>query len=200
MSIRAQVRSLVVQNCSLRAVTAAMVAASYPDHVRAIVLEDPPLLDAPPLQTDVTKALIATPDGPVSPSTWQWLFELRALPPEERLIKARALQPTWAEEEIGPWAASKGEVQIAVLDAAHAAIGAFPWRDVFPRIQCPMLLITGDPSLGAIVTPATARQAVALAQQGQLVQILGAGHSIHRDRYDQMLRAVKAFLSSVEYE
>nr|BBH92027.1 alpha/beta hydrolase [Thermogemmatispora argillosa] len=170
---------------SMGAVTAAMVAASYPDLVRAIVLEDPPLLDSP--------------DIPAPPSTWQWLFDLRTLSPEERLIKARALQPTWAEEEIGPWAASKAEVQIAVLDAAHAAIGAFPWRDVFPRIQCPMLLITGDPSLGAIVTAPVARQAVALTRQGQLVEIAGAGHNIHRDRYDQMMRAVKAFLSRVEY-
>ncbi|GER83794.1 hypothetical protein KTAU_24310 [Thermogemmatispora aurantia] len=140
-----------------------MVAASYPDHVRAIVLEDPPLLGASPSQTEVTNALIATPDGPASPSTWQWLFELRALPPEERLIKARVLQPTWAEAEIDPWAASKGEVQIAILDVAHAAIGAFPWREVLPRIQCPMLLITGDPSLARLsadrsLTPLTTGQ------------------------------------------
>ncbi|RAQ94327.1 alpha/beta fold hydrolase [Thermogemmatispora tikiterensis] len=185
---------------SMGAVTAAMVAAEYPDLVRAIVLEDPPLLDAPPLQTDVTKALIATPDGPASPSTWQWLFELRALPPEERLIKARALQPAWAEEEIDPWAASKAEVQIAVLDAAHVAIGAFPWREVFARIQCPMLLITGDPQLGAVLTPETAHQAAALARQCQVVQIAGAGHNIRRDRYEAMLRAATGFLAKVEAE
>ncbi len=121
------------------------------------------ILGASPSQTEVTNALIATPDGPASPSTWQWLFELRALPPEERLIKARVLQPTWAEAEIDPWAASKGEVQIAILDVAHAAIGAFPWREVLPRIQCPMLLITGDPSLARLsadrsLTPLTTGQ------------------------------------------
>ncbi|MBE3567391.1 MAG: hypothetical protein IMW90_16875 [Thermogemmatispora sp.] len=49
------------------------------------------ILGASPSQTDITKALIAIPGGPASPSTWQWLFELRALPPEERLIKARPL-------------------------------------------------------------------------------------------------------------
>src|SRR2546421_12766764 len=47
---------------SMGAITAATLAAAYPDLVRAIVLEDPPMRDEPLSQTTVDKALFQT-DG-----------------------------------------------------------------------------------------------------------------------------------------
>jgi len=180
---------------SMGAITAATVAANAPDVVRAIVLEDPPLLDKPPSQTDINKGLVGTNEEQSAPSGWQWLFELRALPREERIARGHALNPTWAEEEIIPWADSKAEMNIAFLEPAHAAVIAFRWREIMARIQCPILLITGDPQLGAVVTPEAAQQAAQLWKQGEVVHIAGAGHNIRRDRYAEMMGAVKAFLN-----
>ena len=172
---------------SMGAITAAMLAASYPDLVRAVVLEDPPLMDKP---------LFETGGEQQEQYGWQWLFELRALPREERIARGFALNPNWAKEEIIPWADSKAELNIDILEHALAAVSnAAPWREVISRIECPILLITGDPELHAIVTPETAQEAEHLWKNGELVHISGAGHNIHRDRYDETMTAVRAFLS-----
>jgi pimeloyl-ACP methyl ester carboxylesterase len=182
---------------SMGAVTAAAVAANHPDVVRAIVLADPPLLDKPPSQAEINRGLVGTNEEQPAPLGWQWLFELRALPREDRIARGHALNPTWVQEEIIPWADSKVELNSAFLEPAHAAVVAFQWREFISRIQCPILLITGEPHLGAVVTPETAQQAAALWKQGEVVHIAGAGHNIRRDRYAEMMGAAEVFLNKV---
>jgi pimeloyl-ACP methyl ester carboxylesterase len=181
---------------SMGAITAATLAAMYPDLVRAIVLEDPPLRDEPLFQTTPDKALFQTGGEQQEQYGWQWLFELRALPREERIARGFALNPNWAREEIIPWADSKAELNIDILEPALAAVAsAAPWREVISRIECPILLITGDPQLHAIVTPEIAQQASHLWKRGEVLHMSGAGHNIHRDRYDETMASVRAFLS-----
>jgi N-formylmaleamate deformylase len=181
---------------SMGAITAATLATTYPNLVRAIVLEDPPLMDKPQFQTNVDKSLFQTGGEQQDQQAWQWLFELRALPREERIARGFAVNPTWVEEEIIPWADSKAELNIDVLEPALTAVSnAAPWREVISRIECPILLITGDPELHAIVTPETAQEAAQLWKHGEVVHISGAGHNIRRDRYDETMAAVRAFLS-----
>jgi pimeloyl-ACP methyl ester carboxylesterase len=170
---------------SMGARTAATVAANYPDLVRAVVLEDPPLIDRPAAQTN---------EGQQGRQRWQWVFDLKALPREERIARGFTMNPNWAEEEIIPWADSKAEVHPDLLKRG-AAIGSYPWREIIARIECPILLITGDPELGAIVTPEAAQEATQLWKNGEVVHISGAGHNIRRDRYDETMAAVRAFLN-----
>src|SRR5262252_8488361 len=92
---------------SMGAITAATLAANYPDLVRAIVLEDPPLMDRPLFQTTPDKEFFQTGREKQEQYGWQWLFELRALPREERIARGFAVNPNWAKEEIIPWADSK---------------------------------------------------------------------------------------------
>jgi N-formylmaleamate deformylase len=172
---------------SMGAITAATVAATYPDLVRAIVLEDPPLRDKSLFQTNVEQQ---------DEQAWQWLFDLRALPREERITRGFAMNPTWVKEEIIPWADSKAEFNIDILEPALAAFpNAAPWREIISRIECPILLITGDPELHAIVTPDVAQEATRLWKHGEMVHIRGAGHNIHRDRYDETMAEFRAFLN-----
>jgi N-formylmaleamate deformylase len=170
---------------SMGAITAAALAATYPNLVRAIVIEDPPLSDAP----------ANTQGGPGGIQAWQWLFDLKQLSRDERISRGFAMNPNWAQEEIVPWADSKGEVRADILEPALAAIASVSWRAILARISCPLLLITGDPELGAIVTPAAAQEAMRLCKQGEMVHINGAGHNIHRDRYDETMAAVRAFMN-----
>ena len=60
---------------------------------------------------------------------------------------------------------------------------------------CPILLNTGDPELRAIVTPDVAQEATRLWKRGKMVYISGAGHNIHRDRYDETMAEFRAFLN-----
>ena len=172
---------------SMGAITAATVAATYPDLVRAIMLEDPPLRD---------KSLFQTNGEQQDQQAWQWLFDLRALPREERITRGFAVNPIWVEEEIIPWADSKVEFNSDILEPALAAFpNAAPWREIISRIECPILLITGDPELHAIVTPDVAQEATRLWKRGEMVHISGAGHNIHRDRYDETMAEFRAFLN-----
>src|SRR5438046_1881824 len=108
---------------SMGARTAATVAANYADLVRAIVLEDPPLVERLSFQTN---------EGQAGRQRWQWVFDLKALPREERIARGFALNPKWAEEEVIPWADSKAEVQTDVLERGGAA-SSYPWREIIAR-------------------------------------------------------------------
>jgi pimeloyl-ACP methyl ester carboxylesterase len=180
---------------SMGAMMAATLAARYPDLIRAVVLEDPPLLDKPQFQTDVDQELLRTNEEQQNQSRRQWLLGLRALSREDRIARVFAEHPNWTEEDIILWADSKAELNIDFLEHVFATISDVHWREVISRIECPILLITGDPELHAIITPETAQQAAQLWKHGEVVYIGGAGHDIHRERYDETMAVVRAFLN-----
>jgi pimeloyl-ACP methyl ester carboxylesterase len=64
-------------------------------------------------------------------------------------------------------------------------------------VECPLLLITGDPHKGAIVTEKIAQQARQLCKPCEVAHIRGAGHCIHRDRYAETMQVIIDFLSRV---
>ncbi len=171
---------------SMGALTAAAFAAHHPHLVRAVVLEDPPLTDNPPAVQDEEQ-----------PAThgWEWLYESRALSRQERIARCRTSSPGWAEEELAPWADSKVELNIEAFEQAVQGVDRVHWRETYARIECPVLLVTADPELGAIITPELAREVVRLTGNVELERINGAGHNIHRERFDQTLEVVREFLS-----
>lgn len=173
----------VVFGHSMGAITAAALAADYPELVSAIILEDPPLRNGP----------MPKPPAGFLEARRQENAALRAMSPEARIAWGTAQNPGWHPLEIEPWVESKTELDPAIL----TIIGKFDeylWREAFERIQCPGLLITAEPATRAIVTPEVARQALELWENGEVVAIEGAAHCIHRDRYDETLAAVNAFL------
>src|SRR5690242_9636714 len=54
---------------SMGAITSAAVAATYPELVRALVLEDPPFMDMPPSQARAGNA------GQPAQNPWQWVYD-----------------------------------------------------------------------------------------------------------------------------
>lgn len=171
---------------SMGAGTALRVAASYPTLLHSIALEDPALrVDAakePPTSEEMHKR-------------WQWIFDLKALTRDELLVTAHKHNPNWSEEEIIPWADSKLQFNIGVLDA-RAESNSILLTDPYEALQsitCPILLLTGDPELHAIITPEAAEKAARVWHDGRLVHIAGAGHNIRRDQYEPFITAVKAF-------
>jgi pimeloyl-ACP methyl ester carboxylesterase len=166
---------------SMGALTALLVAARPGPPLRAVILEDPPLRDAGRSEERVEERIAEA--------------EARRVAPVEALVaEARARHPTWAPEELEPWAESEREFDPAILRMELPV----DWRAAVARLRCPALLLTGDADLDAIVTPAVAAEVAGLAPAVTIVRIGGAGHSIHRDRYGPATEAVDAFLAVLD--
>jgi pimeloyl-ACP methyl ester carboxylesterase len=87
-----------------------------------------------------------------------------------------------------------------VIDATAGAAQrrtAPPWRDTVKAITCSILMITGDPARGGIVTPAVAEEAKRLARDLRVINVPDVGHNIHRDNYPPYRDAVAAYLREV---
>ena len=173
---------------SMGANTSAQVEARYPGLVGALVLEDPPWRDWEP-----PKAPEPAKDGQVAPNPMRdRITSLEKLGVEELIANCRKDNPGWAEAELRPWAESKKQFDYNFLQRP----GGLPqgWQEVYQAIRCPTLLITADPTKGAIVTPETAQQ-VSTANKSILVAYVpGAGHNIRRENYAKYMQAVRAFL------
>ncbi|WP_350277911.1 alpha/beta hydrolase [Kribbella sp. HUAS MG21] len=170
---------VVVVGHSMGAMAAAHLAASRPDLVRAVVLEDPP-----------------TGAPPADPRSWsepQWLAELRALDLPQRIARGRADNPAWPDDELEPWAVSKAQVDPRLFDLPFQE--APPLTDLLAAITCPVLLIHGDTDRGSLIaTTYAAHCTQAAAGDFQAEHITNAGHSVRRDNRPQYVAALTAFL------
>jgi pimeloyl-ACP methyl ester carboxylesterase len=146
-------------------------------------MEDPPLRDA----------VMPPPPPEFMEARRRDFAALKNMPADERTVKVAALNPGWHALEIEPWAQSKTEVDMEVLKQ-FGRLDRYPWREAFERMRCPGLLITGDPDKMAIVTPEIAAEALRLWPIGRLIHVGGAGHCVHRDRYEETMAAIDAFL------
>ena len=121
--------------------------------------------------------------------------------PAERHAHADAERPEWDPETRHNWIDIKAQFNLAVLDATAPTAGAPraapPWRDTVKAITCPILLITGDPARGGIVTPAVAEEAKRVARDLRVVNVPDVGHNIHRDNYPPYRTAVAAYLREI---
>lgn len=177
-----QIPSALVWGHSMGALTALALASSRPDLVRGLVLEDPPLTGSapPPELLDGIRA-----------GTAQW----SSVPAGQRLARAAEANPGWDAAELAPWVESKLAVDPAVTDSL-GRLEAWDWRRGLVSLRCPGLLVTGEPGT-AIVTPEIAQEVLALWPAGRLLNVAGAGHNIHRDRWTETTTAVRAFLGAV---
>ncbi|MBC8171898.1 MAG: alpha/beta hydrolase [Anaerolineae bacterium] len=167
---------------SMGGFTALILAATHPDRVGCLLLEDPPL--APPPTPEMEAAR--------DPGMRQWAENMRRMQGQslEALVAdEQSRSPRWSIAELQPWAASKHRVDLAVFEARSPR----PlWQPLMQQVQCPMLLLYGDTH--TLVDATIAQEAVALWQNGQAVQISQAGHCIRRDNLTDYLQAVREFL------
>ncbi len=170
---------------SMGAATVLHLVAEYPDLARRAFLEDPPWRSAPPdpAGQEARRARMR-----------QNAAELKALGREGIIARGRAQHHDWAEEEFPAWAESKLQVSERFSTALR-----FPerpdWRELLPRVRCPLLLITADPERGAIVEPETEAEARRLLPSLQVVRLHGAGHNVRREQFEAYLDTVRRFLA-----
>jgi pimeloyl-ACP methyl ester carboxylesterase len=167
---------------SMGAATALILAGLYPELPRAILLEDPPPWWMPPVAEG----------GPRRPFGG-WIIDLKRKTREEIIAHGQAQSPTWSEAELGPWADSKLRLSFNVLNRGESL--PVDWPATVKQITCPVLLITADPDLGAIVPPESAAALEQMLPQTQVVNLPQAGHNIRREQFERYMTAVKKFLA-----
>jgi pimeloyl-ACP methyl ester carboxylesterase len=181
LSSQARDGGVIVVGHSLGAMSAAYLAASRPDLVRAVVLEDPPP---------------GAPSAGQPYESWSepaWLADLRALDLPARIARGRSEDPDWPDDELEPWAVSKAQLNPHLFDLPFQ--DADPLTDLLAAITCPILLIHGDTERGSLISTEYAdRCARAAAGEFRAVHIAGAGHSVRRDNRPQYLAELTTFL------
>jgi pimeloyl-ACP methyl ester carboxylesterase len=175
---------------SMGAMTSLVLAALYPRLPGAILLEDPPPWWMPPTLSQMDPARAA--------AGLEWITELKTKIRQQLIDDQRLAAPRWSEAELGPWADSKLRFNPKVMSifGPNPAAG-IDMPALLKEVTCPALLITADPSLGAIVTTESARTLQAFIPHLKITHIPGAGHNIRREQFEQYMTAVRAFLSEL---
>jgi pimeloyl-ACP methyl ester carboxylesterase len=121
-----------------------------------------------------------------------WIASFQDKTREDLIAQQRAETPHWSDDELRPWADSKLRLSPHVLNRSNAAAG--DWPSLLRGITCPALLITGDPSRGAIVTEERAAELQTFIPHLRVAHIPEAGHSIRRDQFAPYMDVVRSFL------
>jgi pimeloyl-ACP methyl ester carboxylesterase len=175
----------IVLGHSMGAATTLVLAARYPQLLRAIALEDPPPWWDPaferPNNTDWQAMMRA------------WLVPLKQQSRQAIIEAERVTEPHWSDAEIEPWADSKLRFSLNFFN--DLSDPGLDWTAIVRQILCPALLITGDVAAGALVSEQAALLFQQHLPQTQIAHMAGAGHSIRRDRFEQYLQVVQPFLA-----
>ena len=172
---------------SMGAMTALVFAGIYPDLPGMILMEDPPpWWSGPPLRAAEQQEFYRAR-----------MERHRHMTRDALLAQQRIDMPGWSEAELQPWANAKQQVNTRALGLfAPSAYAGVDWFRVLRAITCPALLITGDPDRGAIVNMASAEVLQQRIPGLRVAHIPGAGHNIHRDRFDHYMTVVQRFLAA----
>lgn len=176
---------------SLGAITSLSLAGFYPDVPKAIILEDPPAWWISGVDTvEARKERVKGSEERLARLKTQTANELIKIQQKET--------PLWSDSELKYWAQSKQEVSAGV----SALFGAtdflsWDWDNLMPSVSCPVLLIRADNDKGAIISPETAGKLKDYIPNLEVAYVAGAGHCIHRDKFDETMTVVKDFLKQI---
>ena len=167
---------------SMGAAVAAGYAALHPEQVSAIILEDVPWFNQPPLPKKDMKE--GKPRNIIA--------EVQKGSLREAIALSKQYNPGFRDSVHACWASSKMKFDLTYQQRKWQETPR--WQDIAAKISCPTLLITGDIEKGALVTPALAIEALKLMPKVEWSWIAGAPHCIRYERFDATMRAVKMFL------
>jgi pimeloyl-ACP methyl ester carboxylesterase len=194
--------SVVMFGHSLGALVAAAVAASLPDRVRAIILEDPP-----------SQSFLAN----VRASSWyaawsgmQRLAERKGRPTSEVARELAELRIPVGDREVrlgdirDPTslrfsARCLEQVDPAVLTPLldNRWLEGYDSEQIWRRVRCPALILRGEEQQGSMLSRAEAEALAASMADGLVVDVAGAGHLIHWQQPEATARLCLGFLESL---
>lgn len=177
----------VVCGHSMGAMVTYQIGMRFPELARALVLEDPPFWLSRP---------VPPPDSSGENPILTWARSLPGRSYDELLAEYTASHPTWPEFLVRAMVDSKKQLDpnIAEVMTARMHLDAGGWLKGLPTIPHPILMLTGDPALGGIVTAEAAERACALHPNLTVVNVPAVGHLIRFDAPVAFMGALRAFL------
>jgi pimeloyl-ACP methyl ester carboxylesterase len=165
--------------------TVAMLAATYPDMPRAIILEDPAdiIVKLNPMNDDIIPQ-------------WKKAIEADKAMGREKLIELarKERHPGWPDIEYERWADSKSMVVPNVVDIL-AGEGFGDALETYPKITVPTLILKADANEE---DRQKHREIAGSLADGKLVHVKGAGHLIRKDKPAETERLVREFLATLK--
>jgi N-formylmaleamate deformylase len=182
----------IVGGHSMGAMITYQIGVRFPELASALVLEDPPWWLPRPVQD-------LHPSPPAENPIAQWAKDLPNHSLEELLAQYRKEHPGWTEETVRLLCESKKQLDPMIIDAMVDTMrfGESGWLTTIQQITHPMLILTGNPELGGIVTPEVAAKIFELNPKVILVNIPAVGHLIRFDNYPAFMDGLRAFLKQV---
>ncbi len=175
----------IVMGHSMGASAAAWFAAKYPDMPSAVVLEDPGLLPRPARSGQQQRSV---EDAHAS-------ILARNQTSYDELVKGCVERsPSWGLEECRIWAPSKRLHHPSNAYRYRSFGGRPPMTELFAKITAPTLILKADADAPAREKN---KEVTNSLRHGTIVHIDGAGHNVRRERKQELLAALKAFLAKL---
>jgi N-formylmaleamate deformylase len=174
---------------SMGAMIAFRAATRNPDLARALVLEDPPWFIPQPRNDH----------GPEE-SMMAWARSLPSQSIEELDRINRTEHPGWSDEMVHLMSESKKQFDPTFVDRLLSNLNRDDdeWSSAIRTTDLPLLLVTGNPKLGALVTGEVTARISALNPKVQIKNMPDVGHLIRFDKFGEYMDAVFGFLEGLQ--
>ena len=175
----------IVGGHSMGAMVTYQLGLRFPALVSALVLEDPAWRISWPERAPGTENPMLT-----------WAKSLPGKTMDELLAENRKNHPAWSAEMVHLMAESKTLLDLTIAEIMTSRMHSpeYNWLTTLQKIALPTLLVTGDPDLGAIVTPEVVAKVRELNPNVQIVNVPHVGHLIRFDNYAAFMAALRPFL------
>jgi N-formylmaleamate deformylase len=174
---------------SMGAMACAQAVAREHGLACALALEDPPWFAPGPIPAGAEA-------GAGEPPIVAWAKTLKDRDGEELFAEYRREHPAWPQELARAMSDAKKRLDQGIIDCLAGALqaGGSSWPAVLGSIEVPLLIVTGDPSLGSIVGPETLSRLRSMRPDAEIAHVAGVGHLIRFDAPEAFLRALRHFL------
>ncbi len=178
----------IIVGHSMGAAVAFQAGIRYPNLAKAMVLEDPPWMLSQ--EGDENKS---------EETMMEWARSLPSQSIQELEAINRKDHPTWTDEMIRLMSESKKQFDSTFVDMLLRNLkrDRSEWLSTLGTIRFPLLLITGNPELGGIVTGEVATKVHTLNPKIQIKNVPDVGHLIRFDKFNEFMSTLRAFLNSL---
>jgi len=84
----------------------------------------------------------------------------------------------------------------ALIDRYETTAAGYEMNSVLPSIQCPVLLLQADPTVGGLMTDREVELALPLLDRPRHIRLQGISHILHIERKEPIVQALKVFFQS----